>query len=418
MQHRALAGCAILVSFIAACAPQEPQSGLVPAASNRQDAIQGTGRGTSPRSPNVAARGIVSIRGTVVAFSERNITIATKSQGRLRAFIDAKTIVHGQPRNGERVQVVGFGSTRIRAEYVAFWDHGLPAITVSGTIASVAPLGFVLGELDGTRVTVILTSSTALRPERLGVGDAVTVSGSGSLRRAIVAARVELKTGTPTPSSTPTAAPSPSATSSATAAPTPTPINLYPGRITGTDNLFTPNDGDSPTGGQGQTVDGIPCALTMYENTYHVHAYLGILVNGRQVAIPDQIGLYKPGSISNGYTSTAQCYYYIHTHDASGYVHIESPTSTPLSASLYALQNVFDVWGMTVSSTNVGPFQGQVRVFIATVPLQTLTAANYQEYTGNPNTIALYSHEAIWLEVGPSYVLPPNLPAVTFYTEY
>jgi hypothetical protein len=423
MRYRALAGCAIFVFLIAACAPQEPQNGLVPPASNRQDATVAAGPGTSPRTPNVAARtGIVSIRGIVVAFSERNITIATKSRGRLRASIDAKTIVHGHARNGELVQVVGVGSTRIRAEYAAFWHEQVPVLTASGSIAYVAPLGFVLAESDGTRVMVILTSSTAERPERLGVGDGVAVSGSGSVRRAIVAARVELKTGTPTPSpspsSTPTAAPSPSATSSAATAPTPTPIVLYPGRITGEDNLFTPNDGDTPSGGQSQTVDGIPCAPTMFENTYHVHAYLGILVNGQQVAIPTQIGLYKPGPPSNGFTSTAQCYYYIHTHDSSGYIHIESPTSTPLSASVYALQNVFDVWGMSLSSNNVGPFNGQVRVFIATVPLGTLTAGNYQEYTGNPNAIALYSHEAIWLEVGPSFVVPPNLPDVTFYTEY
>jgi hypothetical protein len=156
----------------------------------------------------------------------------------------------------------------------------------------------------------------------------------------------------------------------------------------------------------------------MYLTTYHVHAYIGILVNGLQVAVPDQIGLYEPGPISDGYTSTAHCYYYLHTHDATGMIHIESPSSVPLSSTLYTLQNVLDVWGITVGPDNVGPFNGQVRAFVATVPLKTLTAQNYSEYTGNPNAIALYSHEAIWLEVGPTYVLPPELPAVTFYTEY
>ena len=156
----------------------------------------------------------------------------------------------------------------------------------------------------------------------------------------------------------------------------------------------------------------------MDDDHYHVHAYLGILVNGTQVALPDQIGLYEPGAIANGYTSTAHCYYYIHTHDASGMVHIEAPPSIPLNSSIYSLEDVLDIWGFTVGPDNIGPFDGQVRAFVARVPLRTLTASNYTEFTGDPNTIALYSHEAIWLEVGPAFVVPPQLPAVTFFTEY
>ena len=157
----------------------------------------------------------------------------------------------------------------------------------------------------------------------------------------------------------------------------------------------------------------------MDDDHYHVHGYLGILVNGRQIAVPDQIGLYEPGPIVNGYTNTAQCYYYIHFHDTTGMIHIESPsTTTPLSASIYTLRDVLDVWGMIVGADNVGPFTGRVRAFVARVPLGALTASQYAEYSGNPNTIPLYSHEAIWLEVGPTYVVPPYIPAVTFYTEY
>lgn len=166
-------------------------------------------------------------------------------------------------------------------------------------------------------------------------------------------------------------------------------------------------------------VDGIPCAPTMYNN-YHVHAYVGLYVNGKQIAIPDQIGMYQPGAISNGYTNTATCFYYIHTHDASGMIHIESPENEPDSVSIYTLHNVFDVWGMTVGPNNVGPFTGTVRTFVgrANYGTTTVSPSSYTEYFGDPNAIALYSHEAIWFEVGPPYYTPPYIPEIVFYNEY
>jgi hypothetical protein len=232
------------------------------------------------------------------------------------------------------------------------------------------------------------------------------VTGSGSLNQGVVAKSVSA------PSPTPSPAPSPTAT------PAVKPVVLSPGAVIGEDNQFTPNSGDTLNGGNGQQVDGIPCAPSMFENAYHVHAYLGIIVNGTQIAVPDQIGLNVPGPIQSGYTSTAECYYEIHTHDASGMIHIESPSTATLDSSIYTLGTMLDVWGMPVGANGIGPFSGTVRVFVDHVPLKALTATTYTEYSGDPNAIPLYSHEAIWLEVGPAYVLPPNIPAVEFYTEY
>lgn len=210
----------------------------------------------------------------------------------------------------------------------------------------------------------------------------------------------------------------------ATPAPTPTPIVLSPGKTVGLDNQFTPNDGDTTRGGRGQTVDGLPCKTSMSENNYHVHWYLGLLVNGRQIAIPDGVGMNNPGpdTTFNGhpnYTNTASCFYYLHTHDASGMMHTESPSTAPLSSSLYTLGTLLDVWGMTLSSSGFGPYSGTTRVYTAKVPLKTLTASNYTLYTGTtPRAISVYSHMAIWIEVGPTFVAPPNIPAVKFFTEY
>jgi hypothetical protein len=195
-------------------------------------------------------------------------------------------------------------------------------------------------------------------------------------------------------------------------------IVLKSGGIDGLDNQFSPVDGDSSTGGQGGSIDGIACAPSMY-NTYHVHAFVGLLVNGKEIALPDAIGLYQPGAEINGVTDTAKCYYPIHTHDATGMVHIESSSSAPLSSAIYTLGNVLDIWGMPLSSTGFGPYSGTVRVFYATTPLRNLYSGTYYQYTGSvPKGIKLYSHEAIWIQVGASYVPASQLPKIRFYTEY
>lgn len=206
-----------------------------------------------------------------------------------------------------------------------------------------------------------------------------------------------------------------------TATPTPMPtIVLKSGAINGADNQFSPVDGDTSKGGVGQTVDGVSCAPSMYENNYHVHFFLGLLVNGKQVAIPDGIGLYLPGSETSGVTSTAtKCYYSIHTHDASGMIHMESSSTASLGSSVFTLGQLLDIWGEPITSSSFGPYAGTVRVFYATTPLRNIYSGTYYQYTGSvPKGIKIYSHEAIWIQVGSTYVPASRLPKIRFYTEY
>lgn len=196
------------------------------------------------------------------------------------------------------------------------------------------------------------------------------------------------------------------------------------GEIFGTDNLFSPNDGNTSTGGQGQTVDGMPCAATM-PNNYHVHAFVGILINGTHPALPDGTGMKAPhadGTYAGfaNWTEYASCYYYMHTHDASGVVHIESPVTTSQETYLYNLGNYFDVWGRPLSSTQIGPYKGTVRAYVAQVPIKTfyIQRSSYVLFTGNPRTIPLKSHTTVWLEIGPTYVAPSALPVIHYYMEY
>lgn len=154
-------------------------------------------------------------------------------------------------------------------------------------------------------------------------------------------------------------------------------------------------------------------------NTYHVHAFLGLIVNGSWLAVPTAIGMIDPGQAQAGFVDSANCFYWIHTHDSSGYIHMESPNYQAPTTSEFTLGNVMDVWGQTLSMTQFAGWSGMVRIFTAQAPSGSLTASNYTEYTGNaPNSIALYSHEAVWIEVNPPYYDASQLPPVTFYTQY
>lgn len=211
------------------------------------------------------------------------------------------------------------------------------------------------------------------------------------------------------------------ATTATTATPTPMPstIVLKSGNVIGADNRFSPNDSDSARGGNGQTVDGVlPCVSTMYTNAYHVHAFVGVIYQKQEMALPDAIGLYGYGPESSGVTNGAKCYYYLHTHDATGMIHIESPSNVSLGSGVYTLGNFLDVWGQTLSTTGLGNFSGAVHVFVAKPALRSLYSGPFTAYTGDPHAIKLYSHEAIWIEIGSAYYTAAQLPQIRFYTEY
>ncbi len=195
----------------------------------------------------------------------------------------------------------------------------------------------------------------------------------------------------------------------------PSQITLTSGGVVGTDNLFMPNDGDTSTGGLGQTIHGITCAPTMITNKYHVHLFVGLLVNGAEYAINDGLGMDQPGADVNGFTNSAHCFYSIHTHDATGMLHVEANSSASLASSIYTLGDALDVWGEKISSTGFGPYKGTVTVFTSRVPLRTLYSGTYTKYTADPRTIPLYSHETIWIEVG---TVVTTLPRLRYYTEY
>ena len=273
-------------------------------------------------------------------------------------------------------------------------------------------------------------------------------------------------TATPPPTPTPKPPPTPTPTPSSTATPPPSQITLQVGNgsinglddqikssaknthnNTGEGDLTGSDPGALPQGGgQGADVDGIQSATSMSDN-YHVHAFVGIMVNGQEIALPDGIGMVNPfGDFQatdscTGGTPNFECYadafYYIHTHDASGAVHMESPTpvcgkaanyANNCDMSLFTLGNVLDIWGISLTANNFGPYSGPVSVY--TSPLKynpcnstgnaCYTPSNtYSLYTaGDPHGIPLYSHTVVWIVVGSQPARPADLPNIEWYLSF
>ena len=76
----------------------------------------------------------------------------------------------------------------------------------------------------------------------------------------------------------------------------------------------------------GFTVDDIECG-PMEQFGYHIHAHLDIFVNGKNYTVPALIGI------------TDNCFYWLHTHDQSGIIHVESPVKRDFN-----LGQFFDLW--------------------------------------------------------------------------
>ncbi|HVZ23808.1 MAG TPA: hypothetical protein VG871_22195 [Vicinamibacterales bacterium] len=153
--------------------------------------------------------------------------------------------------------------------------------------------------------------------------------------------------------------------------------------------VFTP--GDTPSGGNGQPVDGIEGSSREMLKV-HIHAHLSIFDHGQQIAVPAGIGIVRPFQIERGFVGSGNGFYWVHTHDQTGIVHIESPDERK-----YTLGNFFDVWGEPLATDNVAGLKGPVHAFVDGKP-----------YTGNPRDIVLTAHEEITLEIGTPIVPPPS----------
>jgi hypothetical protein len=117
----------------------------------------------------------------------------------------------------------------------------------------------------------------------------------------------------------------------------------------------------------------------------HFHAHLDLIVNGQPIQVPAQLGIDPSGA------SLAE----MHTHDTTGVIHIESPSTH----KHYTLRQLFDEWGVKLDATSLGGLRTDAG--------HTLTAyVNGSRRAGDPGAIPLTAHEEIALVYGPSAATP------------
>ncbi|MCL5066949.1 MAG: hypothetical protein M1368_01170 [Thaumarchaeota archaeon] len=88
-----------------------------------------------------------------------------------------------------------------------------------------------------------------------------------------------------------------------------------------------------------------PC-LSSEQLAIHLHPWLRIIIDGKNVTIPTAVGIANP-VIQNGIASSGSCFEPMHTHDSSGIIHIESATDIN-----YTLGDFFDIWNVTYGSVS------------------------------------------------------------------
>jgi hypothetical protein len=129
--------------------------------------------------------------------------------------------------------------------------------------------------------------------------------------------------------------------------------------------------------------------LTMEGQVQHTHQHLDLYVDGAHVAVPAGIGI----------DTTARIISPIHTHDASGIVHVESPIVRD-----FTLGELFDVWGVRFDANCLGgTCAGDGRALSVFV--------NGQPISIDPRSIVLEAHKEIVVAIGTAAQLPSPIPS-------
>jgi hypothetical protein len=129
------------------------------------------------------------------------------------------------------------------------------------------------------------------------------------------------------------------------------------------------------------TIDGIECN-PMEQAVFHIHAHLDIIINGVYFLVPSQIGI------------PSNCFYWLHTHDESGIIHIEAPMHR-----VFTLGQFFDIWGKKLSNDQIFNY-----VANANNPLNVYINGTKVSDGTNYRDIKLHAHD----EIAIVYGTPPS----------
>jgi hypothetical protein len=116
--------------------------------------------------------------------------------------------------------------------------------------------------------------------------------------------------------------------------------------------------------------------LTQEGQVVHIHQHLDIFVNGKKEPVPANIGIYDGQFLTE-----------LHTHDATGIMHVESPTKRT-----FDLAQFMGVWGVRFTSSCIGGYCKELtpwRVYV-----------NGKPYAGDPRALQLKAHQEIVFVIG------------------
>lgn len=122
----------------------------------------------------------------------------------------------------------------------------------------------------------------------------------------------------------------------------------------------------------------------------HYHVLLVINANGRQQGLPYITGQFADIGYINDPAYTNPSYYCsgggvhaLHTHDGSGIIHAELPSSITTTPTL---GNFFTIWGQALSNSQVWTFSGHV-----TATMKDMSAHTTTDYSSDPGSILLFT---------------------------
>jgi hypothetical protein len=128
-------------------------------------------------------------------------------------------------------------------------------------------------------------------------------------------------------------------------------------------------------------IDGIEC-LRAEQLAFHIHAKLNITINNESYPIPAGIGI-----IPNN------CIYWLHTHDDSGIIHIESPVEREFTLGQFLrIWNKFNSSDIIVQNITNNNINGTVVVYINGTQMNNNTGYRDLELKDQDEITLMISH--------------------------
>jgi hypothetical protein len=138
----------------------------------------------------------------------------------------------------------------------------------------------------------------------------------------------------------------------------------------------------------GQVVDGLPCGIQHGNIGYHIHVHLSIYLNGTRLRVPADVG------IGGANLPAPLCMYALHTHDATGIIHVENPVPRR-----FTLGQFFMLWGQPLSDSNVAGQTG-LPVVAWIVDRNSDNQLSLSRHVGDLNEIEMQPRRNIVLQLG------------------